>query len=133
MAKTAAKKTKVKATPKRLSYKDAQIAYLSDGIGALERLVRERKVSRAALRKAVDALREAGAASGPLDQFVSTHLGTGRRGRAAPQVGSERTYRAQQLEQGSPFLRLPLDALNIRKGASVTVRFERDRIIISKS
>jgi hypothetical protein len=132
MAKAATKKTKARVTAKRFSYKDIQILYLSEGIGALERLIRDRKISRPALRRAVDALRAAGATIGPLEQFVQSSMGTGRRGRAAPQAGTERSYRAQQLVQGSPFLRLPLDALHVKKGAAVTVRFERDRIIVSK-
>ena len=111
-----------------------QIAYLADGVSAVEKLLREGKTSRAAIRKALEALRQQGAAAATLDDFVKTQIGTSsRRGRSAPLVGSDRTYRAQKLETGSAFVRLPLDALGVKKGGLVTVRFERDRIIVSKT
>ncbi len=132
MAK-ASKKTK--GTPratKRLSYKDLQIVYLSDGVGAVEKLLKDGKVSRAAVRKALEALREQGAAAATLDDFVKANIGQGRRGRTAPLVGTDRTYRAQKLSTGSPFLRLPLEALGVKKGGLVTVKFDRDRLVITK-
>lgn len=132
-----AKGTKKKATAKnarRLSYKDVQIAYLADGVSAVEKLLNEGKTSRAAVRKALDALRQQGAAAATLDDFVKAQIGTGgRRGRTAPLIGTDRTYRAQKLNTGSPFVRLPLEALGVKKGGLVTVRFERDRIIVTKS
>ncbi len=133
MAKATKKKAAAKPA-KRLSYKDVQIAYLADGVSAVEKLLKDGRTSRAAVRKALEALRLQGAAAATLDDFVKSQLGsTGRRGRSAPLVGSDRTYRAQKLETGSPFVRLPLDALGIKKGGLVTVRFERDRIIVSKT
>lgn len=132
-----AKGTKKKATAKngkRLSYKDVQIAYLADGVSAVEKLLNDERTSRAAVRKALDALRQQGAAAATLDDFVKSHLGQGgRRGRTAPLIGTDRTYRAQKLETGSPFVRLPLEALGVKKGGLVTVRFERDRIIVTKT
>jgi hypothetical protein len=134
MAKGAAKKPRAAraAAGKRVSYKDIQIIYLSEGVSAVDKLMKEGRVSRGAVRKALDALRQAGASAATLDDFVKTHIGQGRRGRSAPLVGTERTYRAQKLETGSPFLRLPLEALGVKKGGIVTVRFDRDRIIVSK-
>jgi hypothetical protein len=133
MAKGTKKKAAAK-TGKRLSYKDVQIAYLADGVSAVEKLLNEGRTSRAAVRKALDALRQQGAAAATLDDFVKTHLGQGRRrGRSAPLAGTDRTYRAQKLETGSPFVRLPLEALGVKKGGLVTVRFERDRIIVTKT
>jgi hypothetical protein len=132
-----AKATKKKATAKggkRLSYKDVQIAYLADVVSAVEKLLNEGRTSRAAVRKALEALRQQGAAAATLDDFVKSHLGQGgRRGRTAPLVGTDRTYRAQKLETGSPFVRLPLEALGVKKGGLVTVRFERDRIVVTKT
>jgi hypothetical protein len=133
MAKAATKKAKAAPkTGKRLSYKDIQIADLADGVSAVERLMKEGRASRAAVRRALDALRQQGAAAATLDDFVKSHIGQGRRGRSAPLVGTDRTYRAQKLTTGSPFLRLPLEALGVKKGGLVTVRFERDRIIVTK-
>lgn len=133
MARSTAKKTKGTARAgKRLSYKDIQISYLADGVGAVDKMLKDGRASRAAVRKALDALRHAGAPTAALDDFIKTHIGQGRRGRAAPLVGTERSYRAQKIEGGSPFLRLPLEALGVKKGGLVTVRFERDRIVVSK-
>jgi hypothetical protein len=130
----ASKKNKASArTLKRLSYKDVQIAYLQDGVPAVEKLLKDGRTNKAAVRKALEALRELGAAAATLDDFVRAQLGNDRRGRAAPLVGSERTYRAQQLETGSPFLRLPLKTLGVKKGSLLTVRFDRDQIIVSRS
>ena len=132
MAKATKKKAAAKAV-KRLSYKDIQIHYLADGVSAVEKLLNEGRASRAAIRKALDALRQQGAAAATLDDFVKTNIGQGRRGRTAPLVGTDRTYRAQKLATGSPFVRLPLEAIGVKKGGLVTVRFERDRIIVSKT
>ncbi len=132
MAKATKKPKGSPRAGKRLSYKDLQIAYLSDGVNAVEKLLKDGKVSRGAVRKALDALRQQGAAAATLDDFVKTHIGQGRRGRSAPLVGTDRTYRAQKLNTGSPFLRLPLEALGVKKGGLVTVRFERDRIVVTK-
>ena len=132
MAKASKKSKGSPRSGKRLSYKDIQIAYLSDGVAAVERLLKDGKASRAAVRKALDALRQQGAAAATLDDFVKTHIGQGRRGRSAPLVVTDRTYRAQKLATGSPFLRLPLEALGVKKGGLVTVRFERDRVIVTK-
>ena len=133
MAKGTKKKAATK-TGKRLSYKDVQIAYLADGVSAVEKLLNDGRTSRAAIRKALDALRQQGAAAATLDDFVKTHLGQGgRRGRTAPLVGTDRTYRAQKLDTGSPFVRLPLEALGVKKGGLVTVRIERDRIVVTKT
>ena len=132
MAKAAKKPKGTPRAGKRLSYKDIQIAYLSDGVNAVEKLLKDGKASRGAVRKALDALRQQGAAAATLDDFVKTHIGQGRRGRSAPLVGTDRTYRAQKLNTGSPFLLLPLEALGVKKGGLVTVRFERDRIVVTK-
>jgi hypothetical protein len=134
MAKTTAtKKTKTPRAGKRLSYKDIEIAFLTDGVTAIEKLLNDGKASRSAVRKALDALQGAGASSAALEDFVKTHIGQGRRGRSAPLVGAERNYRAQKLESGSAFLRLPLEALGVKKGGLVSVRFERDRIVVIKA
>ena len=132
MAKASKKPKGSPRAGKRLSYKDIQIAFLSDGVSAVEKLLKDGRASRGAVRKALDALRQQGAAAATLDDFVKTHIGQGRRGRTAPLVGTDRTYRAQKLSTGSPFLRLPLEALGVKKGGLVTVRFERDRIVVTK-
>ena len=50
-----------------------------------------------------------------------------------PNIGEERKYRAQQIKTGGAFLRLPLTPLGVKKGGSVRVRFESDRIVVVKA
>ena len=46
------------------------------------------------------------------------------RGRGIPQEGSTRSYKAQQLGEADPFIRLPVSALGASKGQVVTVCFQ---------
>jgi hypothetical protein len=126
------KSTKTSSTKRAVSYKDLQIAYLSNGVSAIQQLLAEGSTTKSSVRRALQAFTDAGAAAATLDDFVKTHIGQGRRGRAAPLVGAERSYRAQKLNSGSTFLRLPLEALGVQKGGLVTVRFERDRILVTR-
>lgn len=133
MAQRTAKKKKAGASRRALSYKDVQIAYLTDGVSAIERLLTEGRASRTAVRRALDALEQQGSQATALADFVKTHIGQGRRGRSAPLVGQERVYKAQRLGDGATFLRLPLEALGVHKGGVVKVRFDRDRIVVVKA
>lgn len=136
MAKRTARKkapTKSAAARRALSYKDLQIIYLTDGVSAIERLLKEGRASKTAVRRALDAFQDQGAQAAALEDYVKTHVGQGRRGRSAPLVGQERVYKAQKLNTGSTFLRLPLEALGVQKGGVVKVRFERDRIVVTKA
>lgn len=117
---------------RRTSFKDIQIAYLANGVSAVEALLKDGKASKMAVRKALTALRESGANAAALDGFVAAHMPKGSRGRAAAVAGSERSYRAQQLAKGSAFLRLPLEALGVKKGGLVAVRFESDRVVVTR-
>ncbi len=122
--------------PKRkrstLSFKDVQIAYLMSGITSVEKLHKDGKASTATIRRALTHLRTGGREVATLEKWIQDNLGIGVRGRAAPQAGQERVYRAQQIKTSGPFLRLPLSALSINKGEVVTVRFEKDRIVVKK-
>lgn len=115
------------------SFKDVQIAYLMSGIGSIEKLHKDGKASTATIRRALTHLRSGGREVSTLEKWIQENLGIGVRGRAAPQAGQERIYRAQQIKTSGPFLRLPLSALAVNKGESVTVRFEKDRIVVKKS
>jgi len=115
-----------------LSFKDIQIAYLMNGVNSVEKLHKDGKASTATIRRALSHLRTGGREVGGLEKWIHDNLGIGVRGRAAPQPGQERVYRAQQIKTSGPFLRLPLGALEIGKGETVTVCFEDDRIVVKK-
>lgn len=112
-----------------VSFKDIQIVYLIEGITGVATLVENKKNVGQSLRRAERELREAGTKTDSLAQFIST-IGTGTRGRSVPATGQERIYRAQKLQSGGVFLRLPLSPLGTDKSGKVKVRFERDRIIV---
>lgn len=115
-----------------LSFKDVQIAYLMNGISSIEKLHKDGKASTATIRRALTQLKGGTKEIATLEKWISENLGTGVRGRAAPQAGQERIYRAQQIKTSGPFLRLPLSALSIGKGEVVTVVFEENRIVVKK-
>lgn len=119
-------KKKVRAT---VSFKDIQIAYLMGGINSVTALVQNKKNIGQSLRRAERELKAAGTKTEALVQFIAT-IGTGTRGRSVPSMGQERIYRAQKLQSGGVFLRLPLSPLGTDKCGKVKVRFERDRITV---
>ena len=123
-----------KKPPKRtvVSFKDIQIAYLLDGLAGVEKLIHGRKSAGAVLRRALRELKAQGRNTDALESFVNDKFGIGGRGRSMPGVGEERRYKAQQIKTGGAFLRLPLAPLGVKKGGDVRVRFENDRIVISK-
>lgn len=132
--KASAKPAKAKSTRSQLlSYKDVQIAYLRDGNDGVQKLLADGQASKGAIRRALKAFETQGAAVSSFSDFVRTHIGIGKRGRAAPLVGSDREYRAQRLASGGTFLRLPLEALGVTKGGVVKVRFDGDKITIEKA
>jgi hypothetical protein len=116
-----------------ISFKDVEIAYLLDGITGVERLLSGRKSAAAVLRRALRDLKEQGRAVDALESYIADKYGSSGRGRSVPTPGEERRYKAQQIKQGGAFLRLPLNVLGVGKGQNVRVRFERDRIVVSKA
>ena len=123
------KKRKRRST---FSFKDVEILYLVEGISPIIKLHKEKKVSPATIRRAVTALRSVGKVGSSLETWVSENLRVGSRGRAAPKIGQERVYRAQQINESGPFLRLPLGALEATKGDPLMVVFENERIVVKK-
>ena len=127
----------IETTPKRklVSYKDVQIAYMLNGISAVESLVAEKKVTRATVKRAYAKFLDAGREEKPFAEWIEDNIGPlGRgRGRACPQKGEIRTYRAQQIGVGGPFVvRVPLSSLDVYKGSVLQISFEDDRIVITK-
>ncbi len=115
-----------------MSFKDVQIAYLCSGIAPIEQMHTRRQASINTIRRALHHLKSNGSPVDTLEKWFQDNFGAGARGRAAPQAGQERVYRAQQIKTSGTFLRLPLTALAIGKGEVVTVRFEKDRIVVKK-
>lgn len=115
-----------------VSYKDVQLAYLLDGVAAVEKQWKKGNVSKATIRRAVKKLQEANEDVAELERWVAENIGPIGRGRSAPQPGETRSYKAQQIANGGPFLRLPLDSLGIGKGKIVRVQFDKDRIIVTR-
>lgn len=124
-----------KASSKRsiVSFKDLQIAYLLDGIGGVEKLVAGRKNAGSILKRALKEMADQGRNVETLQAYVNERYGSSGRGRAMPNVGEERKYKAQQIGDGGTFLRLPLTPIGVKKGGVVKVRFEADRVIVTRT
>lgn len=115
-----------------ISFKDVEIAYLLDGIAGVERLIAGRRSPAPVLRRALRDLKAQGRSVDALEAFIAEKFGSSGRGRSVPSPGEERRYRAQQIKTGGAFLRLPLNVLGVPKGGNVRVRFDRDRIVVTK-
>lgn len=127
----ASKKTQAK--PRGVvSFKDLQIAYLLDGIAGVEKLVANKKNPGPILRRALDELKAQGRNVETLESYIGLRHGSTGRGRSMPNVGEERRYKAQQVGDSGTFLRLPLTPIGVKKGGVVKVRFEADRVIVTK-
>ena len=125
----AAKKREKRST---VSFKDVQIAYLMNGVSAIEGLMKGGRVSKPTVRRALQQLEASGRNVEPLERWVTENLGGSGRGRSPPTSGDTRSYKAQQVKTGGPFLRLPLDVLGVKKAGEIRVRFESGQIIVTK-
>jgi hypothetical protein len=124
--------SKVKKRRSTFSFKDVEILYLVEGLSPIIKLHEEKKVSTTTIIRAVTALKSVGKTRSSLENWVSENLRVGSRGRTVPKIGQERNYRAQQINESDPFLRLPLSALRALKGDVFSVSFEKDRIIVKR-
>lgn len=124
--------TKKKEKRTLVSYKDIQIAYLMEGLDGVQQVWTDGNASKATIRRAVKLLQETSSNTAELERWVADNIGAIGRGRTAPKPGETRSYKAQQIKNGGPFLRLPLDSLGVIKGKVVRVRFEEDRIIVTR-
>lgn len=114
------------------SFKDVQISYLMEGLPAIENMYKEGLASKTTLRKALKKLQESGQDVKSLEEWVIEQFGASVRGRSSPMSGETRTYRAQQVTGSGPFLRLPLEVLDIKKGELVRVRFGENDITVTR-
>lgn len=117
----------------RISNKDLQVAFLVNGIEGVQAMTADNVPAKATLQAAIDSLENLGQEVAPLVAFMELlhPAGDGSRGRSAPQNGETRTYKAQVVKGGSPFLRLPLDTLKADKGEDITVAFENGKIVVT--
>mgnify|MGYP005656841609 CR=1 FL=1 len=117
----------------RISNKDLQVAFLVNGIDGVRAMTADSVPAKATLQAAIDSLENLGQEVAPLVAFMETlhPASDGSRGRSAPQNGETRTYKAQVVKDGSPFLRLPLDTLKAMKGEDITVAFENGKIVVT--
>jgi hypothetical protein len=138
-----------KKTRTMVEKKDAQMAYMLeglDGVKALNDTVRDnpanydkdgkpRNISKKVLWEAVDHLSEKGKGRfdlDPLTEWIESIYGERHegQGKTPPQVGDTRTYKAQQLATGDCFLRLPIGPLDVEKGAGLRVTFKKGSILV---
>ena len=115
-----------------VSFKDVQIAYLMNGVSAVKDLYGEGKASSTTVRKALKELAGAGRNIAPLEKWVEEAMSPRARGRSAPEAGAERSYRVQRVGDGAPFLRLPVTVLGVGQREEVKVRFDRDKIVVTR-
>lgn len=109
-----------------ITAKDIVVAYLLRGAEGLECWDLAQKAHL--LRKAVAYCRLEGSddVAQELVQYANERgivLWSGRGKAGPPTAGQVRSYKAQQIGRGDPFIRLPVSALNVVKGQAVTVRF----------
>lgn len=108
-----------------VSVKDLIVTYTLRGADGLNALDLEHKGHL--LRKAIAFCRTEGneAVASALVEYANSRgivVWSGR-GRGIPHEGSTRSYKAQQLGEADPFIRLPVSALGAKKGQVVTVSF----------
>lgn len=124
------KKASTSTTATYVSYKDVMVAYLLDGLSGTERLLAGHRHPRPLLQRAAKELKEQGRNVDALEVAIGKDVRG--RGRTLPAVGEERQYKGQQIDDGGVWVRLPLNTLGIKKADLVHVRFEGDRIVVSR-
>ncbi len=136
MTKKKAQKASASNTPssKGYTYKDLVILYGKGGFKALQKLVEDGDVS-------VDVLRRAGEhqadrySDKKLAKSIDDAYPVREPGRAPPELGEKRRYRAQQYKvAGAPSLRhirLPVHLITKKKGDVLEAEFLGDRVILT--
>jgi hypothetical protein len=117
---------------KNVSFKDVQIAFLSDGIGGVAAMTDGKKTAAVVIRRAIEGLKALGRETSALEGYVHERFGSRARGRPTAGIGDDRRYKAQQVKELGTYLRLPLTSLSVKKGGVVRVRFEADQILVMK-
>lgn len=115
-----------------VSHKDIQISYLVDGIESINKLYQEGRITNIAIKKAFNGFKENNRNVAVFEKWVHENIPVDVRGRKGPRSGQERTYRAQQINGSTPFLRLPVETLQVDKGHVLSVLFQKDQIVIKR-
>ena len=114
------------------NYKDVQIAYLLEGLRAVQRLHAKEALSGPVVQKAIKILRSLGKDPQDLAQWAKLQFRVKPKGRPLPKIGEKKLYKAQQIKEGGLFLRLPVETLIDAKGEQLEVRFGKDLIEVRK-
>lgn len=140
-AKKSAKKSAARRQPTRnqssSKYYHIIIDYLAEGISAVKRRAEQENIPASILRRAAKEVEQTHPNhAANLVSWVNENYpaGDGVRGKTSPSVGEERAYKAQQVKDSKPFIRLGLETIGIRKGQKVRVKFEtKDRIVVERA
>lgn len=125
------KKTAAAAKSPRFNAEVVALNYLINGIECLSNY----NLSRLGWKKVLAFVEEKGSEAKfkALAAYV-TNLGftyDATRGRTPPTEGETRTYKAQVIKDGSPFIRLPVSLFDIDAGAEVVASFSSKGISVS--
>lgn len=110
---------------KKTTYKDVEIEFYCNGLAGVRLLALNEDLSRSILVNASESLAARGQDVVGLDNLITElhgEAGSGK-GRTPPKNGDVRTYKAQQVKDGGPFGRIPLETLGVGKGESCNVAF----------
>lgn len=126
---------KKKKKKRSLSYTQIHLAYrdpADGGLGRLARLLESGEVTRAAIKRLAEHLKQHGGEPQLLAWCEQQQEGTSGRGRPPPAIGETRPYETtQHRARKPPVLRLPLHhILEGTKKASVAVSFFKDKIVV---
>jgi len=112
------------------SFKDVTIEFYSGGVEGVKAYALKHDIARTTLEKAAESLEvDRGADVRELNALiVELHgeKGEGGRGRSAPVLGETRDYKVQQVKDGGPFGRIPMDTLGLEKGGACSTQFLED-------
>lgn len=118
---------------KKVSWKDVVVELKSPG-GLAN--VAKLEASRAVLREAMRQLEVRGEDFSDLEGWCRSTYGFGlhNRGSRLPEIGEERTYKAQGYPTGeSAYGKVPLDILGVVKGGRFKARFAEDQIVLERA
>lgn len=108
----------------RIDHNRVQLEFLKAGAPQIEEWYREGAISEHTVKRAHKELEETNPERAADFEVMLRRLKviTPRRGPTRPVVGDERPYKVQNVD-GTPFLRVPVELLDVLKGGEVLVRF----------
>ena len=123
------KKKPVVKRSKRVTVQDVMIAYLTSGIGAVDKMVQDRKSLRSVVKKAADKAARTSANRALIDYAGGL---TERRGIKPPEVGDRRPYVVQGRKSGAARIVIPVGTLGVTPMDVLDVSFEEGRIVVRR-